>query len=125
MSTGKLSTVGRFSLARAVRADAGRTIYIAGTTAGPEAPFDVRAQAKVVFGKIEKLLAAEGATLADLVKITTYLVDMREYAAYNEVRNEIFRDAAEPPVSTTVGVTGLVRPDNRIEIEAIAIVPPR
>jgi 2-aminomuconate deaminase len=69
-----------------------------------------------------ELLATEGGGLHHLVKITAYLVDLREYGAYNEVRNRVFADVATPPVSASVGVSELVRPEARIEIEGVAYI---
>ena len=122
-ANGKPSTLGRYSLVRAVPVGAGRMVYVSGLTSGPDAPFDLKAQTEIIFRRMAELLAGEGAGLQHVVKITAFLVDLREYGAYNEVRNRIFADAAHPPASSSEGVSELVRPEARIEIEAVAYVP--
>jgi 2-aminomuconate deaminase len=121
-TNGKHAPIGRFSLIRAVPMGAGKMVYVSGLTSGPDAPFDVRAQTKIIFERMAELLAAEGGNLHHLVKITAYLVDMREYGIYNEVRNQLFAEMAAPPASASVGVAELVRPEARIEIEGVAYI---
>ena len=83
-----------------------------------ELRFDVAAQTRVVIEKIRAALQAEGATLADCMCLTCYLVDMRDFAAYNAAYAEFFD--AEGPARTTVAVRELPHPHMRIEITAIA-----
>ncbi|MEA3024912.1 MAG: 2-iminobutanoate/2-iminopropanoate deaminase, partial [Alphaproteobacteria bacterium] len=65
-------------------------------------------------------LEAAGATLADIVKTTTYVTDMDEYFRHQDMRMRYFEDAL--PTSTTVQVARLSRPEFLVEIEAFAIV---
>ena len=81
---------------------------------------DCRAQADQCFRNIEAALIAAGATMGDLVKITTFLVKWEDYPAYAAARLEIFPENG--PASSTVMNTLLVSPDYLVEIEAIAIV---
>ena len=79
---------------------------------------DVAAQTEVVFDNLERVLAAGGATLADVVKITAHLQDLAgDFAAYNEVYARRF--GAHRPCRTTVGSTlgGFL-----VEIDAVAVV---
>jgi 3-hydroxybutyryl-CoA dehydrogenase len=80
---------------------------------------DTARQAEHIYGVIERVLAAAGATLDDVVKTVAYLTDIRDYPAVNQVRNQVF--AGREPASTMVEVTKLVHPLARIEIEAVAI----
>ena len=48
---------------------------------------------------------------------------MRQYAAYNAVRNRVFGAVGTPPTSATVGTTQLVSSDAMIEIEGVAVIP--
>jgi enamine deaminase RidA (YjgF/YER057c/UK114 family) len=114
--------LGAYAPTRVVDLGTQKMVFVSGITSGGEAPNDTRAQAKIVFEKIAALLANEGGRLEHLVKITTFLVDIREYELYNEVRNSLF---ASPllPASATVGGAELVRPGARIEIEGIAVIP--
>ena len=81
---------------------------------------DVAAQTDQIFKNLEAILAANGATFADVVKMNTYLVDIAARPAIAEVRGRYL--AAEPPASTLVAVTALAHPDYLIEIEAVAAV---
>jgi len=84
-------------------------------------PGDVRAQTRQVFENLKAILAANGATFADVVKIGTYLTTLEDLAGMREVRSEYL--IAEPPASTAVQVVALVVPDALIEIDLVAVVP--
>jgi 2-iminobutanoate/2-iminopropanoate deaminase len=84
-------------------------------------PGDVRAQTRQVFENLRAILAANGATFADVVKIGTYLTTLDDLAGMREVRGEYL--IAEPPASTAVQVVALVVPDALIEIDLVAVVP--
>jgi len=87
-----------------------------------EGPGDIRVQTRAVIENIRTILLAAGADLGHLVDVTAYLVDMADYAGYNEVYNEYF--AAETgPARTTVAVKALPGPDLLIEIKAVALAP--
>lgn len=83
---------------------------------------DVAVQTRAVIENIGDILAAVGASLADLVQVTCYLVDMADFGAYNAAYAEYF-DAATGPTRTTVAVRELPHPDLLIEIQAIAVLP--
>lgn len=80
---------------------------------------DTARQAEYVYGVLEGILRAAGASLDDVVKTTAFLTDIRDYPGVNEVRNRVF--AGREPASTIVEVTKLVHPDAKIEIELVAI----
>lgn len=116
---------------RSARADfaqgiqVGETIYVSGQVAqAPDGNLvgdgDMEAQARQVFSNIEAVLALGGATLHDIVRITTYVTDMTQYAGYAKVRKELFPHA--DIASATVSSPILVRAGFLIEIEATAIV---
>jgi len=84
-------------------------------------PGDVRAQTRQVFENLRAILAANGATFADVVKIGTFLTTLEDLAGMREVRSEYL--TAEPPASTAVQVVALVVPDALIEIDLVAVVP--
>ena len=84
-------------------------------------PGDVRAQTRQVFENLKAILAANGATFADAVKIGTYLTTLEDLAGMREVRSEYL--TAEPPASTAVQVVALVVPEALIEIDLVAAVP--
>ena len=82
---------------------------------------DVVAQARQVFVNLGAVLAAAGATFADVVKVTVYLTDIADRARINPVRQEFFGDAR--PASTLVEVSALAVPGAKVEIEAVALIP--
>jgi reactive intermediate/imine deaminase len=81
---------------------------------------DVVAQARQVFRNIEAVLAAAGATFADVVKVTVYLTNIDERPKINPVRQEFFGEVR--PASTLVEVSGLAIPGAKIEVEAVALL---
>ncbi len=102
---------------------AGDFIYTAGV--GANDPFTgalvgstIEAQTQQVLDNIKAVLAAAGATLADVVKVTTHLSDLNHFAGYNAVYATYF---AEPrPARTTVG-SQLLR-GMLVEIDVVAYV---
>lgn len=82
---------------------------------------DIRAQTRAVIENIRDILASENAGLSSLVEISSYLVDMNDFAGYNEVYAEYFD--ATGPTRTTVAVHQLPHPLLRIEIKAVAYAP--
>ena len=82
---------------------------------------DVVMQARQVLANLAAVLAAAGATFADVVKVTVYLTDIADRARINPVRQEVFGEAR--PASTLVEVSALAVPGARLEIEAVALVP--
>ena len=100
-----------------------RTIFISGQLARDRhgtivGKGDMRAQIRQVGENIKAALEAAGATLADLVKITTYVTDIDEFFRHVDVRMEYF---GALPASTAVEVRRLSHPDFMVEIEAIAV----
>ena len=77
-------------------------------------------QLRQALENVAELLAVEGATLADVVKTTLYLVDMSEFAAVNEVWVEYFTD--DRPTRSAVAVAALPI-GARVEVEAWAYAP--
>jgi len=84
---------------------------------------DIRAQTRAVLTNIDVILQAAGATLADVVDMTVYLVDMADYAGMNEEWNARFADKAKAPARTTVAVHQLPHPNLVVEMKAVALVP--
>ena len=82
---------------------------------------DPEAQVRQVFTNLEAALAAAGATMDHVVKLTVFLTDMADLAAFRTVRDEFIR-ADRPPASSLVRVSGLVNPEFRIEVEALAAI---
>ena len=77
-------------------------------------------QARQCFSNIEQIVISAGATMDDLTKITALLVNPGDYPDYAKERLELFPD--EGPASSTVFISGLVRSEFLIEIEAFAVL---
>ncbi|WP_336207444.1 RidA family protein [Nonomuraea sp. LPB2021202275-12-8] len=82
---------------------------------------DIREQTRAVIENIGDILKAAGGSLADLIQITTYLVNMNDFKGYNEVYAEFFDE--EGPTRTTVAVHQLPHPHLLIEMQAVAYHP--
>lgn len=82
---------------------------------------DIRAQTRAVITNISEILATIGASLKDVVQVTSYLVDMNDFGGYNAVYSEFFDESG--PARTTVAVHQLPHPHLRIEIQAVAHRP--
>src|SRR5580693_10723476 len=82
---------------------------------------DIRVQTRAVIENISDILATVGANLTDLVEISSYLVNMNDFAGYNEVYNQYFNEYG--PARTTVAVHQLPHPHLLIEMKAIAYKP--
>jgi 2-aminomuconate deaminase len=82
---------------------------------------DIKLQTEAVIKNIESLLKHMDARLEDVVDITTFLVDMKDFKEYNEVYGNFFDHTG--PTRTTVAVHQLPHPNLLIEIKAMAYKP--
>lgn len=82
---------------------------------------DIEAQTRAVILNIQKLLHSMDADLPDLIDITTFLVDMKDFKGYNTAYSEFFDHTG--PTRTTVAVHQLPHPNLLIEIKAVAYKP--
>jgi enamine deaminase RidA (YjgF/YER057c/UK114 family) len=82
---------------------------------------DCEAQTRHIMSRICTVVEAAGATMQDVVKITTFLTNVANYPAFSKVRSETF--PSSPPASSTVIVAGLVRPEFLVEVEAVVHIP--
>lgn len=104
------------SARRADNSIAGAQVDDMGTT-----HLDIRQQTKAVIENVQGILQSAGAQLKDVVEVTTYLVNMNDFAGYNEVYGEYF--GYDGPARTTVAVHQLPHPHLLIEIRAMAYKP--
>lgn len=81
---------------------------------------DVVEQARQVFRNMGEVLAAAGASFADVVKVTVFLTDVDDRPLVNPVRQEVFGETR--PASTLVEVSRLAVEGARIEVEAVALL---
>jgi len=104
---------------------AGNTVYVAGQGAVDEqgglvGPGDVVAQTRKVLDNMKLALAAAGATLDDVVKVTVYLANVDDRPKINEVRKTYF--GANKPASTLIEISRFAIEGMLVEIEAVAVV---
>jgi enamine deaminase RidA (YjgF/YER057c/UK114 family) len=81
---------------------------------------DFKAQAREAFRTLKALVEAGGGRMDSIVKINTYITDIRYRADLVPVREEFF--GKKGPASTLVQVSALAHPDWLIEVEAIAVI---
>ena len=111
---------------QAVKVTGAQTIlFLSGQVAydekgGPSHRGDIVGQAREVFRAIKAQVETGGGTLANVVKLNTYLADIRHRADIVPVREEFF--GKKLPASTLVAVAALAHPDWLIEVEAIAVL---
>ncbi len=94
----------------------GVTVDAMGTT-----DLDIRAQTKAVIENIAAILDDAGAGLADVVDVTTFLVNMNDFKGYNEIYGQFFDETG--PARTTVAVHQLPHPHLLIEMKVTAYRP--
>ena len=80
---------------------------------------DAYLQTKAVLQNIDKNLKTVGASLKDVVDVSSFLVNMNDFSDYNKAYAEFF-DAATGPTRTTVAVHQLPHPDLVVEIKVTA-----
>lgn len=80
---------------------------------------DIYEQTKAVLQNIDRNLQTVGASLKDVVEVSSFLVNMNDFARYNQAYAEFF-DKATGPARTTVAVHQLPHPDLVVEIKVVA-----
>ena len=116
------------AFSQAVVCSGARTVYISGQVSideqgAPVGAGDLAAQTTQVMRNLGLALTAAGAGYADIVKITTYVVNYRpEHRPIIGAARSSFFQGMPPPASTLVGVSALAMPEWLIEIEAIAVI---
>ncbi|MFJ8590359.1 RidA family protein [Streptomyces sp. NPDC093598] len=107
-------------VARIEQADGSALLFVSGQIAEGAT---LAEQTRGVFETLTALLAAHGATLADVVNIRTYLTDISRLDEYGAVRRQFL--TGTPPTSMTFEASRLFRPEALVEVEVVAAVPAR
>ena len=112
-----------FNMSQAI--EIGNTIYVSGQVSMDSAgnvvgPGDMQAQTRQALENIKTVLESAGSSMADVVKITTYLTDISTYADFAKARTEAFPGGV--PASTAVATPALVMPELLVEVEAMAVI---
>jgi enamine deaminase RidA (YjgF/YER057c/UK114 family) len=118
---------GRFSEAVTI-VNPGKFIFLAGVGSEDEngKGGDIRylgdflGQCRYAYDKIKRILAQNGATFDDVVKIITYVTDMRFQADVGRCRSEAF-GPAPAPVHTLLNITQLAWPGMLVEVDVTAV----
>lgn len=115
---------GAFSMA-VIQGD-GRIVHLKGQVALDQqgqvvGAGDMRAQVRKVLENIQGVLASMGGQMGDVISLVHYATDIERFMGTGDIRQEFF--AAPFPVTTTVQVGRLYRPDLLIEVSAIAEIP--
>jgi 2-iminobutanoate/2-iminopropanoate deaminase len=104
---------------------AGDYIFVSGQVAkdadGNMISGTIEVETKGTIEAIARILAEEGATLADVVRVTTYLDDVRDFGRYNKIFGEYFKDAVL--ARTTVEARAVI--NTKVEMDAIVYKPKR
>jgi enamine deaminase RidA (YjgF/YER057c/UK114 family) len=118
----------QFGFSQAVEVSgAARVLFCAGqTSTGPDGstlhPDDMRAQASAALDNLEAVLREAGLTLANVVRLNTYVTDVDLYFAEGgEAVGERLAAAGVQPAATLLGISRLAFPDLLIELEATAV----
>ena len=104
----------------------GGAVHVSGTTgydyATMKMPQSAGEQARNVFGTIAKALEEAGGSLADVVRLRTYVTHAADCEDVLKVQGELFADIR--PAATIVVVSALLNPEMKVEIEADACISP-
>ncbi len=107
-----------------VRVSAGPLLFVAGQVGmdvNGAVPNDAGPQCELALRNIEAILKANGATMADVVKVTVYVTDMKYLDEITPARLKYF--PKDGPASAIVEVGALAFPNLKVEIEAVAVAP--
>jgi enamine deaminase RidA (YjgF/YER057c/UK114 family) len=118
-----------FGYSHVTKVSKGTLVYIAGQVSADVAgklvgEGNFEAQVEQVFKNLKLALEAAGATMADIVKMNTYLVaevSQDDIPKLRAIRDR-YLNTAKPPASTLVVVSRLARPGWLVEIEVVAAI---
>ena len=104
----------------------GRTIWLAGQTAtvdenGKDIAGNFEAQARTVFGALDKILKGQGGSLQNMVTMTVFIKDPRYGDRLVQIRKEMF-PSGNFPGSALVTISNFARPGMEIEIQGVAVI---
>jgi 2-iminobutanoate/2-iminopropanoate deaminase len=109
---------------RAVRS--GNLLFISGCTARgtPAQGKPLMEQLRVTLDRISRVVAAEGGSARDIVKITTFVTSIADWRAHADEQQEIFHQffKGEYPANSLIEISALAEPGLDVEIEATAVL---
>jgi Putative translation initiation inhibitor, yjgF family len=107
-AAGQIASDYRTGVASEARVDAGFPYYGS----------DIQRQTRYILENLRKTFRAAGADLENVIKAQVFLTDLGDFFYFDQVWKEFF---PSPPPRTTVGVTGLLVPGCKVEIDLIAV----
>lgn len=113
-----------FSQAWSVQGEA-TTVYLAGQTGVDDdgefvSQGDFEGEVRLLFANMERVLAAAGGALDDLVRITVFIKDMSKMDDFTRIKKEIL--GGHQPAQSAIGVSTLALAELTLEVEATAVV---
>jgi reactive intermediate/imine deaminase len=101
----------------------GDVLYVSGQTGTSRTDPDssIQAQTKRALENVQKVVEAAGSSMANVVKCTVFLADVKDFQGMNAAYTQFF--PKEPPARSTVAVAALVGSGAKVEIECIAGIP--
>ena len=121
---GKVHSLERWPYSHGVKA--GNLLFVAGQVALDEqlrlvGPGDVEVQARQIWTNIQNVVEAAGGKVTDVLRVTTFVLDINDFDAIHKVRREFFPDGRYP-TATGVQVVKLGLPGLLLETEAFAVI---
>ena len=101
----------------------GNTIWVSGQVGmdkDRKVAEGVKEQARIAFENLQAVLSEAGATMDDIVELTTYHTSMEEMPAFGRVKSQFIKK--DFPAWSAIGVKELIQPDLLLEIKAVAVV---
>lgn len=101
----------------------GNLVYAAGQlgTRRENPDTTIQGQTRIALENTKRVFEAAGTTMAQALKCTVFLIDVKDFGGMNQAYREFFPDT--PPARTTVVVAALVVPGAKVEIECLAAMP--
>ena len=81
---------------------------------------DAYEQSRNIFRKFDHMMQTAGGSMADIVKFTVFLTDIKDRPQIHKARQEFFE--GDFPTSTLIEISKLIQPQYRVEIEAIGVI---
>lgn len=81
----------------------------------------IQGQTRIALENTKRVLESAGTSMAQALKCTVFLIDVKDFAGMNEAYRTFFPDT--PPARSTVVVAALVVPGAKVEIECLAAMP--
>ena len=106
-----------------IPADARATLGETGEMSVDSKDGPIAAQSWFIMEQLQRVLEEAGGTMGDVVNLTQYFIDLRDFPIYNRIRATYFPN---PPASTVVRVAELLpTPESLLEVQAVAYIPER